>query len=86
MTQDVDPAEKPRIKRHVVSEIDGTREGGLAFTISLILGLVAASLVHPLALSSFWVWCAVLTAAVGIMVNVQRLFDRRDPTDVEMDV
>ena len=70
-----------RITRPVVSDQDGTREGGLAFWIALICGVIIASLVHPLALASFWVWVALLAMAVGCGVSVWRL--ARCVTDAE---
>ncbi|MEL6376386.1 MAG: hypothetical protein AAFQ04_04185 [Pseudomonadota bacterium] len=65
--------QRPRIKRPIVSEEDGTREGGLMFTISVILCLVVASLLHPLALSSFWVWFVLLMLSASIAAGTQRL-------------
>ena len=65
-----------RIKRPVVSDLDGTREGGLVFCIALIGGSIVAASVNPLALTSFWVWFAMLSAAIGIAVSVQRLIGR----------
>ncbi|MEM8776177.1 MAG: hypothetical protein AAGF53_14155 [Pseudomonadota bacterium] len=67
---------QPRIKRPVVSDADGTREGGLMFTISLILCLVGASFVHPLALTSFFVWFALLMLSASIAVGTQKLVAR----------
>ena len=75
MVSDFDKSgpQRPRIKRPIVSEEDGTREGGLMFTISLILCLVVASLLHPLALSSFWVWFVLLMLSASIATGTQRL-------------
>ncbi|MEX0337896.1 MAG: hypothetical protein AB3N11_02540 [Arenibacterium sp.] len=65
--------EKPRkIKRVTVSDEDGTREGGLVFPIVLILGMIAASLVSPAALASFWVWFALLMMTAAISVGTQK--------------
>lgn len=69
------PDEK-RIKRHTVSDLDGTREGGLVFCIAVIGGMITAAIVSPLALTSFWVWVGLLSAAAGIGVSVQKLVAR----------
>ena len=65
-----------KIVRPVVSDLDGTREGGLVFCISLVLGMIAAASVSAVALTSFWVWFGLLIAAAGISVNVQRVIAR----------
>ncbi len=67
--------QKRRIKRHTVSERDGTREGGLVFCIALMCGMIVASVVHPLALTSFWVWVAMLVMAAGVAVSVQKIIE-----------
>ena len=71
--------EKSRIKRPVVSDLDGTREGGLAFCIALILGIIVAALVNPDSLTSFFVWFALLFMAISIGAGVKRLFGRGEP-------
>ncbi len=72
-----DGADAPRkIVRPVVSDLDGTREGGLAFCICLLLGMIGAAGVSAAALTSFWVWFALLLAAAGVSVNVQRMVAR----------
>lgn len=71
-TQDT---QAPRIKRHTVSDRDGTREGGLVFCITVMCGMIAASVLHPLALTSFWVWVGLLSMAVGVAVSVQKLIE-----------
>ena len=65
--------ETRKIKRPVVSDLDGTREGGLVFCLALIAGMIAAATVIPAALTSFWVWFALLVVSTGIAVNVQKL-------------
>ncbi|MEM6482748.1 MAG: hypothetical protein AAF681_12945 [Pseudomonadota bacterium] len=64
------------LKRHSVSDEDGTREGGLVFPIVFILGFIAASLVHPVALSSFWVWFVLLMLSAAVAAGVQRAVAR----------
>lgn len=66
-----DPARKAKIKRPVVSDRDGTREGGLVFCIALMAGMVLAASLAPGALTSFWVWIGLLAMAVALAVNVQ---------------
>ncbi len=56
-----------------VSDSDGTREGGLVFCLSLIVGMIVAQATHPSALTSFWVWFALLAAACGIAFHTQKL-------------
>ena len=65
-------SEQPRIKRHTLSDTDGTREGGLVFPIVFILGFIAAAVAHPGALTSFWVWFALLMMAVAVSLGVQK--------------
>lgn len=75
MTGLTSPApEQPRIKRHTVSDLDGTQQGGLAFAIAAIAGTIAAAALAPGALTSFWVWFALLMMAVAVALGVQRLF------------
>lgn len=77
MTGLTSPApEQPRIKRHTVSDTDGTREGGLVFPIVFILGFVAAAVAHPGALTSFWVWFALLMMSVAVSLGVQKAVAR----------
>ena len=54
----IDPDRKP-IKRHTVSDLDGTQQGGLAFVIALLAGMITAAALAPGALTSFWVWSAM---------------------------
>lgn len=61
-----------RLRRPVVSDEDGTREGGLAFSIAFIMAFIAASAAHPQALSSFWVWFVMISMAISVAVGVQR--------------
>ncbi len=75
--------QRPKIKRHVVSDLDGTQQGGLVFCIMVLVGIIAASVAHPLALTSFWVWFAMLSMAVSVAVGVQQLFRRVEETDEE---
>lgn len=64
------------IKRPAVSDLDGTREGGLVFCICVIVGMIVAGSISGAALASFWVWVGILSAASGIAINVQRLVAR----------
>jgi 4-hydroxybenzoate polyprenyltransferase len=64
--------ERRKLKRPVVSDADGTREGGLVFCIVGILGFVVAAMVSPLALTSFWVWFALLMMAVAVASGTQK--------------
>ena len=67
---------EPRIKRPVVSDLDGTREGGLAFCIALILGMIVAAVVYPGALTSFVVWFVLILMAVSVAAGTKRFFAR----------
>lgn len=73
MTPNEATRERTKIKRPVVSDEDGTREGGLVFPIVFIIGFIAASLVHPAALSSFWVWFALLMLSAAVAVGVKQV-------------
>ena len=55
------------------SDLDGTREGGLMFWVAIIGGMMLATSMHPMALTSFWVWFALLSMAVGVAWNTHRL-------------
>ncbi|MEM9844418.1 MAG: hypothetical protein AAF965_06430 [Pseudomonadota bacterium] len=68
--------ERLKLRRPTVSDRDGTREGGLVFPIIFILGFIAASLVHPGALSSFWVWFVLLMLSAAIAVGTQQAVAR----------
>lgn len=70
-----------RIKRHVVSNLDGTQQGGLAFIITVIGGMIAAASLAPGALTSFWVWFALLMLSVAVATGTQRLFARDGAED-----
>ena len=59
-----------------MSDEDGTREGGLIFPIVFILGFIAASMVHPGALSSFWVWFVLLMLSAAVAVGTQQAVAR----------
>ncbi|GGX62807.1 hypothetical protein GCM10007385_34920 [Tateyamaria omphalii] len=72
-----------RIKRHVVSNLDGTQQGGLAFLIALIGGMIVAASLAPGALTSFWVWLALLMLSVAVATGAQRLFARDPAEDAE---
>ena len=78
-----------KIKRPVVSDEDGTREGGLVFPIVFIAGFIGASFVHPDALTSFWVWFALLMLSVASAVTtknvVAHLNGYREETDDDGD-
>ncbi|MEM6372659.1 MAG: hypothetical protein AAF727_07760 [Pseudomonadota bacterium] len=69
---DNDPSERRKIKRPIVSDADGTREGGLVFVIVFILGFITATVVHPEAITSFWVWFFLLVMCVGVALGVQK--------------
>ncbi|MEO1137905.1 MAG: hypothetical protein AAFW87_00480 [Pseudomonadota bacterium] len=71
-----DVVERTRIKRPVVSDEDGTREGGLVFPIVFILGFIAASFAHPAALASFWVWFVLLMLSAAIALGTQKCVAR----------
>ncbi|MEL6449807.1 MAG: hypothetical protein AAFQ19_00995 [Pseudomonadota bacterium] len=73
---DNDAAQKAKIKRHTVSDADGTREGGLIFVIVFILGFIAATVSHPAAITSFWVWCVLITMAMVVAVGAQKAIAR----------
>ena len=68
--------ETKSIRRPVVSDMDGTRDGGLVFCLCVIGGMIGTASLMPAALTSFWVWFVLLITAVGIAVNVQRLIAR----------
>ncbi|WP_299686596.1 hypothetical protein [uncultured Tateyamaria sp.] len=61
-------------RTRVVSDMDGTQQGGLAFVISVLSGMIVAATLAPGALTSFWVWFALLMLAVVIALGVQQLF------------
>lgn len=66
-----------RLRLHrtrVVSDLDGTQQGGLAFVIAAIAGMIAAASLAPGALTSFWVWFVLLIMAVAVALGVQRAF------------
>lgn len=70
------PPKDRKIKRPVVSDEDGTREGGLVFPIVFILGFIGASIAHPAALASFWVWFALLMLSVAAASATQKCVAR----------
>ncbi len=72
----VETVQKRRLKRPVVSDQDGTREGGLVFCIALFGGVILTGAVNGQALASFWVWFALLAMAVGLAWNVQQVIAR----------
>mgnify|MGYP001819103223 CR=1 FL=1 len=67
-------AKDRKIKRPVVSDLDGTQQGGLAFCVSLIGGAVLAAALAPGSLTSFWVWFTLLTSSSAIALGTQKLF------------
>ena len=67
-------SEDRKIKRPVVSDLDGTQQGGLAFCVSLIGGSVAAAALAPGSLTSFWVWFSLLMLSTAVALGTQRLF------------
>jgi len=69
----------------VVSDRDGTREGGLVFCVVLIAGMVIGAAVAPGALTSFWVWLGLLAMSIAIAVNVQMLIARANGFRAEED-
>ena len=71
------PVEARKIKRPIVSDGDGMQLGGLAFAVALIGGMIAAAILAPGALTSFWVWFALLMMATVTASGVQRLFARQ---------
>ena len=83
MTDPFAHAEKPKIKRHVVSDLDGTQQGGLVFVIALIGGMIVAATLAPGALTSFWVWFALLMLSAAVAKGAQQLFARETVEDAE---
>ena len=77
-----DPDSKP-IKRHTVSDLDGTQQGGLAFVIAVLAGMISAATLAPGALTSFWVWVALLMLAIAVASGTKRLFARETVEDAE---
>ncbi|WP_299657825.1 hypothetical protein [uncultured Tateyamaria sp.] len=77
-----DTDRKP-IKRHSVSDLDGTQQGGLACIIAVFAGMIAAATLAPGALTSFWVWCILLALSISIGLGVQRLFAREEQEGTE---
>lgn len=72
MFPDNDPQERRKIKRPVMSDADGTREGGLVFVIVFIVGFIVATMTHPAAVTSFWVWFFLIVMCIGVAVGVQK--------------
>ena len=66
--------QKPKIKRPVVSDLDGTQQGGLAFCVSLLGGAVVAAALAPGSLTSFWVWFSILMLSTAIALGTRNLF------------
>ena len=81
MTVTSDPDAPRAVKRHTVSDLDGTQQGGLAFVVVTICGMVAAASLAPGALTSFWVWFALLMMAVAVASGVQRVFATAETED-----
>ena len=81
MRTDPKPNTDRKIKRPIVSDEDGTREGGLVFPIVFILGFVAAAMAHPAALSSFWVWVVLLMLSAVSAVTTKNLVARLNGFD-----
>ena len=52
---------------------DGTREAGLVFLVVVIAGMIVATILYPPALTSFFVWFALLMLALSIALGVQKL-------------
>lgn len=75
---DLSGAERPvlKVKRHTVSELDGTQQGGLVFVIGLIGGMIVAATLAPGALTSFWVWFGILMLASACAKSAQQFFAR----------
>ena len=76
-------AKRKVVERPVVSDLDGTQQGGLAFTVSVLGGLVAAAVLAPGSLTSFWVWFAILMMSVAVASGTQKLFSRTVPEKTE---
>ena len=51
---------------------DGTREGGLVFLVVVMIGMIIATILYPPALTSFFVWFALLMLAISVAVGVQK--------------
>lgn len=71
------------IKRHTVSDLDGTQQGGLAFLIALMAGMILAASFAPGALTSFWVWFALLMLSIAVAMGVRQVFSRDRSEDAE---
>jgi len=69
---DNDPHARRKIRRPRMSDADGTREGGLVFVIVFIVGFIAATVAHPAAVTSFWVWFFLLLMCVAVAIGVQK--------------
>lgn len=69
---DNDPPERRKIKQPRMSDADGTREGGLTFVIVFIVGFIAATVAHPAAVTSFWVWFCLIAMSIAVAVGVQK--------------
>lgn len=76
-------ADRKPIKRHTVSDLDGMQQGGLAFVVAMLGGMIVAAALVPGALTSFWVWFALLMLAAAVARGVQHLFAREAPEDVQ---
>ena len=59
--------------RSGTSEEDGTQQGDLVFCVVLMAGMVFAVFVFPPALTSFFVWFALIGVAISAAVGTQRL-------------
>jgi len=76
MMTDAPLTKRRSVRRPVISDEDGTREGGLVFSIVFILAFIAAAVAHPLALQSFWVWFVMIAMSISVAVGVQRAVAR----------
>ncbi|WP_317054520.1 hypothetical protein [Roseovarius rhodophyticola] len=76
MTVSPEAPQERKIKRPVVSDEDGTREGGLVFPIVFIIGFMLAAMAHPAALASFWVWFVLLMLSSAVAVATKNLVAR----------
>jgi len=73
---DRERARQRLLRTREVSDLDGTQQGGLVFVVATLLGMILAAGLAPGALTSFWVWFALLMLAGACAVAAQQLFSR----------
>lgn len=65
---------KPVVTRPDLSREDGMAQGGLAFCITAIAGMIAAASLVAGALTSFWVWFVLLMMAISVAAAARPFF------------